>query len=426
MMGQELIIGEIESLAFGGQGILRHDGLVVFIPFVAPGDRVRVRITKRKKSFAEGELVELLAPGPQRCVAPCPYFTICGGCQLQHLNEAEQLRQKQRFVSDSLRRIGKLTLAEDVPIIASPKMWAYRRHIRLTLTVRDGVYEAGYVRHDLAGVLPLTQCPIFTEGDSLLVSVQQFLRQLTVVSSEGAHLSLIKSASSYVWMFQFPNVAPPNFESVLDRHPLISGVIVQSKEGCASYGETEGSFSIEGLQIRFSPLAFVQCHPEQSANVYKDVVSLAKGCHPKSVLDLYSGIGVTSLLLGRDNYAVTGVEGNPDAVRLAMMNAQLNQIRGIEFLRADVARVLGGLLDRIAPDLVIVNPPRTGLDPKARQELIEASPRQLIYISCMPSTLARDLAALDDRGYQLKTCRAYDMFPQTTHVETVALMTYEN
>lgn len=275
-------------------------------------------------------------------------------------------------------------------------------------------------------------CPIFLDPtDALLTQVQQLLQQLTPTPCEGTHLSIIKSKPDhFVLAFQFPEKVPPNLDSAIrvwwQKQQNVAGLVVQSQNGLLSYGETEGSFDVNGLLIRFSPWAFVQCHPDQSLNVYDEVLRLSKLCEARSVLDLYSGIGVTSLLLARESCSVTAVEGNPEAVQLAIRNAELNRIKGVEFLKADVSRVLGGLLERVSPDLVILNPPRTGLDPQARQELLRAKPKRLLYISCMPSTLARDLAAFVEQGYQLKSCRAYDMFPQTTHVETVVLIERDN
>lgn len=426
-MDPEIVFGEISALAFGGQGILRHEGLVIFVPFTAPGDQVKVQITHKRKSFAEAVLVELIAPGRERRPAPCPYFGICGGCQIQQLNEKEQLRQKRQFVIDALQRIGKLRLPDKIPIIPATS-WAYRRHIKLTLALNAGVYEAGYVRWDLTGVVSINQCPIFLDATNpLLRDVQQLVSQLTPALGEGAHLTIIKStASQYVLAFEFPDRLPSNLEEVLKRwlqtHAEIAGALVQGDESLSTYGHTFGAFEVEGLQIVFSPLAFVQCHPEQSLNVYQEIARLAKGCGAKSVLDLYCGIGITSLLLARIGCAVTGVEGHPEAVQMAISNAKKNAISEARFVRADVARVLPSLLQQTAPDLVVLNPPRTGLDPKTRASLLEKPPQNLIYISCMPATLARDLSALCEHGFTITSCQVYDMFPQTTHVETVVFL----
>lgn len=427
-MTEEMITGEIRSLAFGGQGILRHEGCVVFVPFTAPGDQVRVKITRRKKSFAEGELLEVLAPGPSRQPAPCQYFGTCGGCQFQHIQYREQLEQKRLFVVDTLQRIGKMSVLPEIKIVPATEQWSYRRHVRLTLRANGMGYEAGYVRQDLSGVLPVTKCPIFLQDlDPLLSMIQQLVNQIVPVAQEGAHLSVIKAlADQFVFVFQFPAEVPTNIESVvrqwLSEQRRVVGAVIQGYSTNITVGTVTGSFEVDHLSIRFSPLAFVQCHPEQSRNIYQEVVRLCQLCKANSILDLYCGIGVSSLLLARAGAIVTGVEGNAEAVLMAKDNAQLNGIKNVQFLTADVSRVLSGLMKSLKPDLVLVNPPRTGLDPRAREQLLQGAVPFVLYISCMPATLARDLAAFQERGYVVRSCQAYDMFPQTTHVETIALL----
>lgn len=429
-MQPEIITGHISSLAFGGQGILRHEGLVVFVPFTAPGDEVRVLVLRRKKSFAEGELLDILSPGPSRQAARCPYFGVCGGCQLQHLQYAEQLRQKQQFVTDALQRIGRIQLPADIDIEAAEQPWAYRRQVRLTLTSTDGYYAAGYVRHDLKGVLPVNMCPIFIdEQNNLLKSLQDYLQQLPVTELEDVHITLLKAAKErFLLLFEFPKKMPENFEQQLQRwikqRTDIAGAVVECGEERSVYGDTLSEFEIDGLKIRYALQAFVQNHPAQSLKLYQEIVRLATLCQPKTILDLYCGIGVSSLFLARAGWPVTGVEGNPQAVTLAIENAQGNALSQTQFLHGEVAKIIPNLL-LYGPELVLVNPPRTGLDPDSRAELLDAPPKHLIYVSCMPSTLARDLAAFQEIGFKLTSCRAYDMFPQTTHVETIALMQRE-
>lgn len=425
----ETFVGEVQSIAFGGQGIVKSDGLVVFVPFTAPGDQVRVQIVKQKKSFAEGQMVELLKPGHERTEPRCPYFGVCGGCQFQHLKYDEQLKQKKLFVQDALQRIGKIRGAESLTIVPATHQWAYRRHIRLTLRPGAIGYEAGYVREDYSGILPITQCPIFAEpSDPIFTSLQSLLQQLTPPPNPIAHVSIIRgSEKRYVLAFQFEDISTPSHARLISdwlpsQRAQIAGAILTDRKQSQTFGDCSGEFAVDRLRIKFSPMAFVQCHPEQSLNVYHEVQRLAQQCQAQSVLDLYCGIGVTSLLLGSAGVAVTGVEGNAEAVRLAKANALDNDIGNVQFLKADVRQVLEGLLKQLNPDLVILNPPRTGLDPTARQRLLNHPVNHVIYISCMPATLARDLAALQEHGFVMKSCRAFDMFPQTTHVETVVWM----
>ena len=404
------VTGEITSLAFGGRGILRANGLVIFVPFTAPGEYVRIRITKRHKNFAKGELIEVLQSVPERVSAPCAYYGRCGGCQLQHLSYAEQLHQKQLFVADALKRIGKLTIDDPIPITPADPIWGYRKHIHLSLTDH---YKPSYICLDGVTSLPIQQCSIF------LPSPLDFLhptQELFPVEGE-AHLGIYKNADRFILAYEFTNKFPSNVETIarkhLDQSSMIQGVVAQCKHKTKSWGNIHGHFSLDGLQITFSPLAFVQNHPTQSATIYRNMVELAG----KRVLDLYCGIGALSLMLAQKGSAVTGIETSAEAIRLATLNASQNDLKAT-FICGQVSKKVEGLLKK-SWDTVIVNPPRTGLDPETRNQLLQIRPKQILYLSCMPSTLARDLAAAQKAGYLIRSVRAYDMFPQTTHVETL-------
>ncbi len=407
------VVGEVTSLAFGGQGVLRADGLVIFVPFTVAGEQVRVRITKQHKRFAEGQLIEVLRPAPERIAAPCPYYGRCGGCQLQHMNYAEQLRRKQSFVTDALKRIGNITLDAPISITAADPIWAYRRHIHLSLSQLQGRYQAGYICLDGTTPLPIRQCPIFLSDELDFIAS---LEELSPVEGE-AHLGVYKNGEPFILAYDFSKKFPPHLETFalrqLEQFTKIEGITAQCGNKTKSWGNVEGQFSLDGLQIVFSPLAFVQNHATQSAAIYHKVVELAG----ERVLDLYCGIGALTLLLAQKGAAVTGVETSAEAIRLAQLNAAQNNLKAL-FICDEVSKRAKELLK--APwDSVIVNPPRSGLDVQTRDLLLKARPQQILYLSCMPSTLARDLAAAYQAGYQIHSCQAYDMFPQTTHVETL-------
>lgn len=406
------IIGDVSSLAFGGKGVVRVEGLVVFVPFVSPGERIRARITKEHKRFAEGELVEILAPSPLRVAAPCPYFGQCGGCQLQHLRYEEQLKQKQNFVTDALQRIGKIHLDSPLPIVPAHPIWGYRRHVHLSLEVFEGHYRAGYICIDGSTHLPITQCPIFMPTKLDLLQIVSDL-----IPEGDARLGIYKNKDQFIISYEFSNNFPSNLEKAalkqLAQYPQIQGITARCPTKTKTWGNIHGTFSVDPLEIIFTPWAFVQNHANQSANIYRQMVELSG----KSVLDLYCGMGSLSLLLAYQGATVTGVECSEEAIRLANLNALQNNLKA-EFICDDVAKRLPQLLQK-SWDTVIINPPRTGLDPMAREALLKARPKQILYLSCMPATLARDLAAAQQAGYQIGFCQAYDMFPQTTHVETL-------
>lgn len=412
--------GNVSKLAFGGEGIVKNNGQVVFIPFTAPGDRIAYELTQVKKNFAFGKLAEILNPSPLRQQARCPYFTKCGGCQLQHLPYDVQAETKAQWVVETLQRIGQITPESVLPIVKAPQEWNYRRHITLTLKIVQRVWKAGYTAVD-QDFLPVEVCPIFLELDHpLLRNLQQCLHALEAIEgNEGRAIVMKTSSGAFVLVFHFASM-PANIAVFLDQlqrtNPL-QGLRVEADGKILKRGDLTCQMQVENLTIQFSPQAFVQNYPEQSLKIYQNVRELASSS--TYVLDLYCGIGISSLLLAQKGHAVTGIESNPLAIEYANRNKALNQLSAT-FLTADVKNVLTSHLKKKV-DLLLVNPPRIGLDPSVVQQILKAPPERLIYISCMPSTLARDLKLLSPR-YHLKSVQAFDMFPQTYHVETLALL----
>lgn len=421
-MSKETLTGEISGMAFGGQGLLRHENLVVFVPFTAPGDVVTCRIIQRKKNYAQAKVIQYEQLGPERTIPKCPYFGTCGGCQLQHLSYASQLEYKRQWVEETLKRIGHLNLDPIPPVIPAQNQWAYRRHITLTLKPHQDFFQAGYIAVDNHTLLPVAQCPIFAAAsDPILKDVQKIAGSLQSTPNNGGKVTLLKNTNeTYLIQFQFkfmPKNALPILQQAMNVYSNWSGIGLKSTNGSLSLGQTTASLEIEGLNFQFSPRAFIQNNPEQSLNIYHMIGTLAK--NSATLLDLYSGIGISSLLLAAQNKKVIGVEGNGEAVALAKSNAALNSLTSVEFLKADVKNVLKKLLKEHRPDTVILNPPRIGLEQPIVIDLIDDNPREILYISCMPSTLARDLRLLCAEKYKISLCQAFDMFPQTGHIETL-------
>jgi len=423
--------GKIESLAFGGQGILRKEGLVIFVPFTAPGDLVTCRITKKKSSFAEAEVLTIDQPSPQRITPRCPYFGVCGGCQLQHLNEAAQLSYKQQAVEDALKRIGQLELDSVLPIIPATQQWAYRRHVQLSLRQAKGTNQgfiAGYIAVDNRSLVQAEVCPIFIpDSEMVLKQLQHFCQQLVSDPHNEGKVTLLKqdqgqNQGNYLLHFHF-KFSPKNMqeacEKALKQWKNWTGIVVSTPKGRKTFGQVQCKMKIDELEFSFSSDAFIQNHPEQSLNIYRHLVKIAQQEGASRALDLYCGIGCTSLLLAGQMEKVVGFESNKEAVRLAKENGVANQVKNVEFFCADVKDVLGEWIEKLKADFVVVNPPRIGLDPRVIEGLIAHRPKEIVYISCMPATLARDLHLLVKQGYRMKSCQAFDMFPQTAHVETV-------
>lgn len=401
--------GTVEQIAFGGSGIVRSDGLVIFVPFSAPGDELSLKVTNQKKSHAFAEILSINTPGPSRISPTCPYYGTCAGCQLQHIDYNAQLAAKELFVKDALERIGGIDCPLE-PISPSPKEWNYRKHIRLNLRLTDSGFEAGYIAKDF---LAVKQCPIFHElGDEILLLVDRTAKELSNQGIKEGSLRLFKIESGYLFAFSFFPYLPENRREIFADFPF--PVIMQSPRQKEQFGNIELSIDLDGLKLFYSPFSFLQNNLEQSEKLYKTLVSQVAG---NQVLDLYCGIGATSLLLGREGKQVYGIENNAKAIELAKKNGVFNGLKEIEFECRSVEKAD---LSRFKNWSVVVNPPRTGLDPEALNHILEIQPVEIVYISCMPATLARDLKAFKEASYRPVFAQPFDMFPQTTHVETVA------
>ncbi len=421
--------GTIESIAFGGSGVLKSDGYVVFVPFTAPGDQVHIELVQKKKHYGVGKLVELQSPSPLRTTPPCPYFGKCGGCQLQHLSYAAQLEVKRKFIEDALQRIGKIQVVVP-PVEPAPLTFGYRRHITLQLRAKeDQGFEAGYIGADGHTFLPINTCPIFSEHDTaIFASLRPLLHQLSPKGIERATLRLFKAAASQylLVLHTFPHL-PQNAaiaKELLSAQPLWEGISFSSPREQVAYGQASCHVEILGIKATFALSGFLQNFPEQMEKIYRAILDNVPESAQR-ILDLYSGVGLTSLLLAQRKEAVVAVELHSESTRIAVQNAHASGIHNVEFLTGKAEQLAPELLQKHTFDAVLLNPPRTGVDPQLIQTLLNTRPHHLQYLSCMPATLARDLQALHQGGYTVAKIQAFDMFPQTTHVETLVTLTHE-
>lgn len=418
----QVVEGKVESIAFGGEGIVRHQGFVIFVPFTAIGDLISCRILEVKRNFAKGMLTDLKKESNDRVKPRCPYFETCGGCQLQHLNLEAQQNYKLKAVNDALKRIGHLS-PPPLTILPATENWAYRRHITLHLLPQGEYFETGYIGNDNHSLVVIQECPIFTSAqDTIIPLLQRLAGQIPNPKKEEGRVMILKNQrGQYILSFQFGprfEIQPKYFETFLQQTPQLAGIIVQTPGKQIFLGDPLSEQQLEGLTFRYSPQTFIQNHPEQSAAIYRQICSIASLCKPIQILDLYCGFGMTSLLLAQQGHQVTGIESNPQAIQFAMENASLNHLRSVKFVEGDVERVLPRWLKSHHPNLILVNPPRQGLAKGVVKMLLQALPECLLYVSCMPATLARDLQLLSE-NYQIEKGFVYDMFPQTAHVETL-------
>jgi 23S rRNA (uracil1939-C5)-methyltransferase len=444
--GEELELS-VESLAYGGNGVARHDGFVVFVRGGLPGDRVRARVTKVKRGFAEGFASSLLESGPDRVVAPCRHFGTCGGCRFQDLAYDAQLAQKAQQVRDALVRIGRLQDPPLEPILPASSEYGYRNKLEYSFsTGADGV-ELGFHR---AGrwdeVIGIEECLLTTDlGNAIRVAVRDWAREEGLEAYDQAtgegylrHLVVREGRNTGQALVVLVTAPGERFESgylvdVLRRFPEVRSIHWAINDTPAEqtnlptrllWGEEAIEEEILGLRFRLRPSAFLQTNTEMAEKLYAIAREFAALTGSEKVFDLYCGTGTIGLALASSAGSVWGLEISEEAVACAIENAELNGIENAHFFAGNVGQKLEELVEKAGPpDVVVVDPPRAGLAGKALRRTGALAARRIVYVSCNPTTLASDVQVLrDDFGYTLARCRPVDMFPHTPHVESVSLL----
>ena len=421
MVGAARAIVPIESIAAGGAGVGRlPDGRAVFVQRTAPGDLADIVITTDKKRYARGRLLRLLEEGPDRRKAPCPHYTRCGGCTLEHLEYAAQTRAKARIVSDALTRIGGLSV-EQPEVTESPREFHYRNRVSFTLVrTPGGRVLAGFHEIDRPErVLDISAACLLPEEAIAAAWAQlreNWGEQASLLpSGEELRLTLRANTAGAVTLVIAGGYSRGQPDVLLDRVPLIKAVWHRPGSS-GTHTRLAGESTVEETwneeDIELSGSVFLQVNRAAAELLEEHVLALAQAHAPKKVVDAYCGIGLHARRLARLGAEVIGIELDHTAVE----QAQRAGLPGCTFIEARVEDVLA---DHLPADLLIVNPPRAGLAGEITQQLASGAARRIIYVSCDPATLARDLARLAPH-YRLESTRCFDLFPQTSHVETVA------
>lgn len=408
---------QIEKIVHGGDGLARHEGRVIFVPFTIPGETVEAKIIQEKKGYAEGEIVRIITPSPERREAPCPVFTICGGCQLQHLPEAAQLRYKTEALREVLARIGKITTDPFLPPVPSPVPFHYRT--RAQLKVERG--EIGYHRRKSHQIVPIDRCPLLIEP--LNGALEEMFRSLNRDRLEEVELQGIPSGDFLIVLRgdQFPQTRGEQFYRAVRKSLSLKGVLVQNRLGWHLFGENFLIDTIDSKRFRISERAFAQVNPAVNLLLMKTLLEWAAPAPDDRILELYSGIGNFTLFLAERAGAVTAVEGNRAAVEDARWNLQTAGITQVTLHSSSAEEGVRRALKEKQPyTQVFLDPPREGAGKTVMQGIASLAPRKVLYLSCDPATFARDMRILLDRGYLLKRLQPFDMFPQTGHLEILA------
>ncbi len=445
-MDQELEL-TIDRLAFGGNGVARLNGFVVFVRRGLPGDRVRARVTKVQRRHAEALATEVLEPGPQRVDAPCAHYPACGGCRFQDLAYEAQVAAKEEQVADALRRIGGIQEPPLEPILPSVDVFHYRNKLEYSFTQLEdgpslGFHKAG--RWD--EVLEVEKCWLTTDvGNAIRNAVREWAREERLVAYDQSeqtgylrHLVVREGRNTGQALVLLVTAAGEKFETghfvdVLRRFPEVRSIHWSQNDSPAEvtnlpttllWGEDAIEEELCGLRCRVRPNAFLQTNTAMAERLYGLARDFAALTGRETVYDLYCGIGTIGLVLARDALTVWGIELSEESVACALENADLNGITNAAFFAGNVGQSLEELHERSGdPDVVVVDPPRAGLAGKALRRLGRIGAPRIVYVSCNPTTLASDVKQLSaDFGYELVRAKPVDMFPHTPHVETVALL----
>ena len=394
--------------SFGGDCVGRlPDGRAVFVPYGIAGERVRIELTTEKRNFARGRIVAILEPSPLRVQPRCRHFEDCGGCHYQHLAYTDQLRIKQDIVTRQLERIGKIANPPVQPIVPSPLEWNYRNTVQFHLSTGG---KLGYQRSGRAGVLEISEChlpqaPINALWPLLELDPATGIDRVSIRQGEEDELLLgLESRAGQV----------PEFE--ID-FPL-SVVFMRAEGKVLLSGEDFSNIRVLERDFRVSADAFFQVNTAMAEKMVTQVLHLLEGQTFDHIVDAYCGAGLFSAFLAPHCKQMTGIELSESACNDYAVN--MEEYDHVSLYMGAVEQVLPAL--EIKPDLVLLDPPRAGLDPYAMTGLIKAEPTQIIYISCDPATLARDLSLLIKAGYSLERVTPFDLFPQTYHVECIALL----
>jgi 23S rRNA (uracil1939-C5)-methyltransferase len=377
----------IERILPGGAGLAHAGGLTFLVSLAAPGDIVRVRVERTSGSVAFASIKEIIKPSPARITPPCPYFGRCGGCDFQQLNYAAQLEAKQEIISDCLRRLAHINLpAHEIPINGSPLEWHYRSRAQWQHDARQR--RLGYFERASHRVCDVAACPVLAPA---LQETFTALRQQMQNETLPAHITELQAVAGD----DGASLAP-----ALDDQA--------TREVSRTIGDHRYHFSAEG---------FFQINHELLPSLIAAATADAQGAH---AVDLYCGVGLFTLPLARRFTRVTGIEANPSAIAYAERNLADAELANATFECARVGEYLHSHATELAPaDFVLLDPPRSGAEPAALAGILTLRPHHIAYVSCDPATLARDLQQLMHGGYQLQSIAAFDMFPQTHHVETV-------
>lgn len=436
----------IESITNEGSGIGHTDGIAVFVPMTAAGDELRVRIVKVQKSYCYGIIEEVITPSPDRVPVDCPSYKRCGGCSLRHITYEAELREKQRWVQDAMRRIGGFTM-EPLPILPSPSHTCYRNKAQFPFGQGDAGSYTGFFAPRSHTVIPCRDCPlqpvVFSEIAAWMCHYAD-THGLTIYNEQTGkgllrHLYLRQAAADGSIMFclvingdKMPHAGDftreaqqqfPAISTILLNHNTRRDNVILGQQETVLAGPGTLQDILCGVSVSLSPHSFYQVNHDAAEQLYREATQLAALQPNETLLDLYCGAGTIGLSMVQPGQKLIGVEVVHSAVENARQNAVRAGVTDAEFLCADAGKASQILAERgLRPDVIVLDPPRKGCDNDTLQAVVRMAPSRIIMVSCNPATMARDAAILREMGYDLQCYRPVDLFPRTAHCETVVLL----
>jgi len=441
----ETVTLSFEDLTHEGSGVGKIDGYPLFVPYGLPGEEASVKVIKVNKNFGFGKLLEVKKPSPERVEAPCNVFYKCGGCQLQHMSYAMQLEMKQNQVKNVMRKIGHLDHVPVHPVIGMEDPWRYRNKVSIPVGEKDGELITGFYQQRSHRIIEdMETCVVQDEvNDRTTEAVRRIASKLGIRAyDEKNHRGVLRhimvrtgqrTNETMIVLVTRTEKLPHKgalIKELTETYPHIKSIIqnvnpertnvILGKKTKLLWGEEYIYDTIGDIRFAISAKSFYQVNPDQTEKLYEQALEYAEIDSNDVVIDAYCGIGTISLFLAQKAKKVYAVEIVPEAISDAKKNAEINGITNAEFFVGEAEKIMPWWTAQgLKPDVIVVDPPRKGCDEALLQAMIDMQPKRIVYVSCNPSTLARDLRILEDGGYNTQEVQPVDMFSQTGHVECV-------
>ncbi|GAE28537.1 RNA methyltransferase [Halalkalibacter wakoensis JCM 9140] len=437
----------IEDLTHEGAGVAKVDGYTLFVPNTLPGEVADIKVVKTNKGYGFARLLEIKQESEHRAEPLCPIYHQCGGCQIQHLNYDAQLVSKQKQVKDVLERIGGLKDVTVHPTLGMDNPWRYRNKAQVPIGEEGGLVVAGFYQKRSHRIINMDECLIqHEENDQIIHVVKNIANKYGIRAyDEQKHRGTLRHVVARKGKItdevmvvlvtrgkELPNkkniiediiAAVPNVKSIVQNINTKRTNVIFGDETNVLWGEEYIYDYIGDIKFAISARSFYQVNPEQTKVLYDKALEYANLTGEETVIDAYCGIGTISLFLAQKAKHVYGVEIVPDAIADAKRNAELNGMTNVDFAVGEAEKIMPWWYAQgIRADVVVVDPPRKGCDQELLDTILSMKPKRVVYVSCNPATLARDLKVLDEGGYTTKEVQPVDMFPHSSHVESVAVL----